>query len=96
MDVTTSNILLVGGGGLGVIAALSLEASGRARVTAALRSNYHIVNTKGYSIRSCDHGEMKGWRPTKGTHHTPIVTPGCSHSYSRESCSTCDFGRQVF
>ncbi|KAJ3534238.1 hypothetical protein NM208_g7621 [Fusarium decemcellulare] len=73
MDVT-SNILLVGGGGLGVIVALSLEASGRARVTAALRSNYHVVNTKGYSIRSCDHGEMKGWRPTEIVNHIPRVT----------------------
>ncbi|UPK92322.1 hypothetical protein LCI18_003257 [Fusarium solani-melongenae] len=70
----TSNILLIGGGGLGVIAALSLEGSGRARVTAALRSNYDIVKTKGYTIRSCDHGEINGWRPTTIVNHVPRVT----------------------
>ncbi|KAG4271373.1 hypothetical protein FPRO04_10978 [Fusarium proliferatum] len=63
--IKTSNILLIGGGGLGVIAALSLEASSRAKVTAVLRSNYETVSANGYKISSCDHGEIEGWRPTK-------------------------------
>jgi ketopantoate reductase len=61
-----SKVLLVGGGGLGVIAALSLEASSKASVSAVLRSNYNVVKEKGYDISSCDHGELSGWRPTEG------------------------------
>lgn len=63
--IKTSNILLVAGGGLGVIAALSLEASSRAKVTAVLRSNYGSVSANGFKISSCDHGEIEGWRPSK-------------------------------
>lgn len=61
-----SKVLLVGGGGLGVIAALSLEASSKASVTAVLRSNYNVVTQNGFNITSCDHGELKRWRPTEG------------------------------
>ncbi|KAL7757119.1 hypothetical protein ACKLNR_014112 [Fusarium oxysporum f. sp. zingiberi] len=71
----TSNILLVGGGGLGVIAALSLEASCRAQVTAVLRSNYKIVKENGYNVKSCDHGDIEGWSPTKSKYHPQLVIP---------------------
>ncbi|SCO91226.1 related to ketopantoate reductase [Fusarium oxysporum] len=70
----TSNILLVGGGGLGVIAALSLEASCRAQVTAVLRSNYKIVKENGYNVKSCDHGDIEGWSPTKIVRQIPQVS----------------------
>ncbi|KAF5638838.1 2-dehydropantoate 2-reductase family [Fusarium sp. NRRL 25303] len=69
--IKTSNILLVGGGGLGVIAALSLEASSRAKVTVVLRSNYETVSANGYKISSCDHGEIEGWRPSKIVNDIP-------------------------
>ncbi|KAF4986343.1 hypothetical protein FGRMN_10870 [Fusarium graminum] len=72
---STSNILLVGGGGLGVIAALSLEASCRAQVTAVLRSNYKTVKENGFNVKSCDHGDIMGWSPTKSMYHPELVIP---------------------
>ncbi|VZI12911.1 unnamed protein product [Fusarium fujikuroi] len=73
--IKTSNILLIGGGGLGVIAALSLEASSRAKVTAVLRSNYETVSANGYKISSCEYGEIEGWRPTKNNFVNKIPHP---------------------
>jgi ketopantoate reductase len=61
------NICLVGAGGVGTIAALVLEKSGRARVTVVLRSSYDFVLEKGFDIESVDHGELKGWKPSRGT-----------------------------
>jgi len=58
------NILLVGCGGIGTIAALNLETGGRAAVTAVLRSNYKVVKERGFNIRSIDHGEVCGFRPS--------------------------------
>jgi cation diffusion facilitator CzcD-associated flavoprotein CzcO len=60
------SVLVVGGGSVGAIAALNLHIGGLASVTVALRSNYHIVNEHGYNIESCDHGLMKGFRPSIG------------------------------
>ena len=51
-------ILLVGSGGVGTIAALNLEKGGLARVTAVLRSNYNKIINDGFHIKSCDHGEI--------------------------------------
>jgi 2-dehydropantoate 2-reductase len=61
-----AQILLVGCGGVGTIAALNLERGGCAEVTAVLRSNYSKVASEGFHIQSCDHGEIKNWRPSKG------------------------------
>ncbi|RMY00435.1 hypothetical protein D0868_09006 [Hortaea werneckii] len=69
-------VLLVGGGGIGVIAALSLEASAQVKVTIVLRSNYNTVVEKGYDITSCDHGRLRGWRPAQVTNHVPVVSTG--------------------
>ncbi|CEI70969.1 unnamed protein product [Fusarium venenatum] len=73
--VVTSNVLLIGGMGLGVIAALSLEASCRAQITVVLRSNYKLVKQNGYDIKSCDHGKMEGWSPTKSKVYSQLVIP---------------------
>ena len=59
-------VLVVGGGSVGAIAALNLEVGGLAEVTVVLRSNYNAVKEKGYEIRSCDHGVLRGWRPSFG------------------------------
>ncbi|CAG9980515.1 unnamed protein product [Clonostachys byssicola] len=61
-----SKMLLVGGGGVGVMAAYALEIGGRAEVTAVLRSNFEAVSKKGgFDIDSLEHGhDIKGWRPT--------------------------------
>jgi len=62
-----ANVLLVGGGAVGAIAALNIEAGGLGQVTAVLRSNFKVVHDKGYNIYSVDHGKLEAWRPTKGS-----------------------------
>jgi len=61
-----ANVLVLGGGAVGAIAAVNLEVGGRAEVTAVLRSNFKAVDENGYIIESVDHGKLSGWRPTKG------------------------------
>ena len=61
-----ANILVLGGGAVGAVAALNLEVGGSAEVTAVLRSNFKAVEENGYIIESVDHGKLTGWRPTKG------------------------------
>lgn len=61
-----ANVLLVGGGAVGAIAALNIESGGLGEVSAVLRSNYEVVKEKGYTIESVDHGKLVGWRPTQG------------------------------
>lgn len=60
------NIILVGSGGVGTIAALTLSKSGKARITTVLRSKYEVVNAQGWDIDSVDHGTIKGWRSDRG------------------------------
>lgn len=62
-----ANILIIGGGGIGAITALNLTIGGTATVTLVLRSNYDIVQKRGYRIDSVDHGRLEGWRPHHGT-----------------------------
>lgn len=59
-------ILVVGAGGVGTMAALALERSGMASVTAVLRSNYEKVMRDGFKIDSVNHGKLSNWRPTCG------------------------------
>lgn len=66
VETKKANVLVLGGGGVGAIAALNIEASGLGTVTAILRSNFKVVNEDGYIIESVDHGKIKGWKPTKG------------------------------
>ena len=61
-----ANILLIGGGALGAMAALNMETGSKAVVTAVLRSNFAVVNKEGYEFKSCDHGDIPSWRPTTG------------------------------
>ncbi len=51
-------VCVVGGGGVGTMAAYVLEKSQRARVTAILRSNYALVKERGFDIDSIDHGKI--------------------------------------
>lgn len=51
-----------------------LEKSGRARVTVVLRGGYDVVNEKGFDIESVDHGELKGWKPSRGMFHFSFRT----------------------
>lgn len=64
-------VLVLGGGGVGALAALNLEAGGKAVVTMVLRSNYKKVSNDGYKIMSMDHGRLSSWRPTNGLVQSP-------------------------
>ena len=61
-----SRVLLVGTGGIGTVAALNLEHGELASVSCVLRSNFEVVNEKGFTIDSCDHGQLENWKPTEG------------------------------
>ncbi|KAF2676617.1 2-dehydropantoate 2-reductase-like protein [Lentithecium fluviatile CBS 122367] len=63
LQPTTKNVLVIGGGSVGAIAALNLDVGGLANVTITLRSNYIPVFFQGYNIESCDHGKLEGWKP---------------------------------
>jgi ketopantoate reductase len=72
-DSKKKNVLIVGGGSVGAIAAVNLEVGGLATVTVVLRSNYNLVKESGYKIESCDHGVLEGWRPSTGMLLPPDV-----------------------
>jgi hypothetical protein len=59
-----ANILLVGSGGVGTMAAYNLEVGGLVSVTAVMRSNFEAVMQDGFTITSLDHGYVKGWKPS--------------------------------
>jgi tRNA A37 threonylcarbamoyladenosine dehydratase len=60
------NVCLVGSGGVGTVAAIVLEKSGRTNVTAVLRSKFEVIKERGWDVDSVDHGAIKGWRPSRG------------------------------
>ena len=60
-------ICLVGSGGVGTIASVVLEKSSEVEVTVVLRTKYAAVWENGWDIESCDHGSLKGWRPSRST-----------------------------
>lgn len=62
--MTKENVLLVGSGGVGTMAAVALEYSGKAAVTSVLRSDYTTVLEKGFTIDSSDYGHIDGFKTT--------------------------------
>ncbi|KAF5623587.1 2-dehydropantoate 2-reductase [Fusarium sp. NRRL 25303] len=71
MTSPKDRVLLIGSGGIGTIAALNLERGGLAEVTSVLRSNFKVVRSKGFTIRSCQHGDIHNWRPTESLDAIP-------------------------
>ncbi|GMM27809.1 hypothetical protein DAMA08_005250 [Martiniozyma asiatica (nom. inval.)] len=59
----SSNILLIGMGGVGSIAAYTLQKNGKATVTVVARSSYDILTTKGFTLESVDYGHVEGFKP---------------------------------
>ncbi|SCU92042.1 LADA_0F13872g1_1 [Lachancea dasiensis] len=55
--------LVIGAGGVGVIAAYSLFRADRSEVSMVVRSDYDHVVKQGYSIDSCDYGTIENWKP---------------------------------
>ncbi|KAL0264086.1 hypothetical protein SLS55_000030 [Diplodia seriata] len=74
-------VLVVGTGGVGTMASVALEKSGRATVTAVLRSNYDQVKAHGFEIDSCDHGKLSGWRPSHIVPAVPQANPAEPFDY---------------
>jgi ketopantoate reductase len=65
MAATKARVLVVGAGGVGIMAAYALEVGGKASVTAVMRSNFAAVEKNGISIDSIEHGHsITGWQPT--------------------------------
>jgi 2-dehydropantoate 2-reductase len=59
-------VLIVGGGGVGTMAAYALDCDGQAEVTMVLRSNFNAVKQNGFTIDSIQHGhDITGWRPSQ-------------------------------
>ncbi|CAK9438123.1 uncharacterized protein LODBEIA_P24290 [Lodderomyces beijingensis] len=57
------NVLVIGSGGVGAISALSLSHNGGSTVTLVVRSDYDLINEKGFSINSCTYGKLTNWKP---------------------------------
>ncbi|KAM0699571.1 hypothetical protein Q7P36_000574 [Cladosporium allicinum] len=58
-------VLIIGGGGVGTMAAYALESGGKAEVTMVLRSNFAAVQQNGFTIDSIQHGhDIKNWKPS--------------------------------
>ncbi|KAJ5553303.1 2-dehydropantoate 2-reductase [Penicillium frequentans] len=83
-----SRILLVGCGGVGTIAALNLEHGNKAEVSCVLRSNFEIVNKQGFTIRSCEHGDLTEWRPSQILDRVPDVTNSGIQPFDYIVCCT--------
>ncbi|KAH3902681.1 related to ketopantoate reductase [Saccharomycodes ludwigii] len=61
---TKPNALIIGTGGVGVIAAYSLSFQNKCNVSAVVRSDYdYLTNSSGYNITSCDYGKVENWKP---------------------------------
>ena len=58
-------VLIIGGGGVGTMAAYALESGGQVEVSMVLRSNFKAVEQNGFTIDSIQHGkDISGWRPS--------------------------------
>ncbi|CCF56401.1 hypothetical protein KAFR_0B01030 [Kazachstania africana CBS 2517] len=57
------NVIVIGAGGVGVIAAVSLDFNAKSNVSLVVRSDYGHVKEHGYTIKSCSYGNLDGWRP---------------------------------
>ncbi|OBA24463.1 2-dehydropantoate 2-reductase [Metschnikowia bicuspidata var. bicuspidata NRRL YB-4993] len=56
-------VLVVGSGGVGSIAALSLTINGKSETTLVVRSDYDKVIKDGYTVHSVTYGNLEHWRP---------------------------------
>lgn len=78
MADSKKTVLIIGGGAVGTIAAVNLEVGGLATVTVVLGSNYNVVKEKGFTIDSCDHGTLNGWRPSVSMQR--FTSPTAAHA----------------
>ncbi|ODV95732.1 hypothetical protein PACTADRAFT_2046 [Pachysolen tannophilus NRRL Y-2460] len=57
-------ILIIGTGGVGMIAALCLELNNNCDITCVVRSDYTKATKEGYKIESANYGVFENWKPT--------------------------------
>lgn len=74
-----ARVIVVGGGGVGTMAAYNLEVGGLAEAVMVLRSNYDIVASSGFDIDSCQHGKVDSWTPRGG-----IIKASASPKYDEK------------
>lgn len=60
---SSTNVLLIGTGGVGTIVAYGINYVGKANISVVVRRDYDKVSKEGYEIHSCDYGDIKGWKP---------------------------------
>lgn len=66
MGLTDCKVLIVGTGGVGLIAALNLEEISKSAKTVCLvRSNHEKLVTEGYKVESVNYGNFDNWKPSK-------------------------------
>jgi 2-dehydropantoate 2-reductase len=76
-----SQILVIGSGGVGTMAAYALETGNLATVTIVCRSNFSTVQSNGFTIDSIEHGHnITSWRPTRILPHVPSATDDAATS----------------
>lgn len=56
-------VLIVGSGGVGVMAAYAMDLSPQTEVTVVIRSDYDVVTKRGYKIDSVDYGIIESYKP---------------------------------
>lgn len=81
MSSSKTRVLIVGGGGVGTLAAYALETGGKAEVTAVMRSNYEVVNRQGVNVDSIQYGKILGFKPSHSKYLEGIISTrglGCN------------------
>lgn len=63
MTFKKPNVLVIGSGGVGAIAALSLCLNDKSVVTLVVRSDYDYIKKNGFLIRSKTYGVIENWKP---------------------------------
>lgn len=81
-----TRVIIIGGGGVGTVAAFNLESGGLATVSMVLRSNYQAVLDHGFHIDSYDHGVTPQWRPSGGIFNS--VSAAAEKKYDFVVCCT--------
>lgn len=80
--MSKTKVLIVGGGGVGTMAAYALESGGQAEVSIVLRSNFKAVEQNGFTIDSIQHGhDIKEWRPSHLLQQVPSAQDSGATSY---------------
>ncbi|KAI7204631.1 6-phosphogluconate dehydrogenase C-terminal domain-like protein [Hortaea werneckii] len=80
--MSKTKVLIVGGGGVGTMAAYALQSGGNAEVHVVLRSNFDTVKSRGFDIDSLQHGAgIKGFRPHAVFDRVPQTAAGEGRPY---------------